>query len=67
MAKVKVKELKKGEWFTRKQVEFPTEKQVFVRGEYDRSEKKYECWKFEDVNDTFFMDGNKEVFTDFVF
>ena len=24
---------------------------VWVRGEYVRGEKKYECWRYDDIND----------------
>ena len=64
---MKLKELKKGEYFTRKAVEYPTEKQVWVRGSYDRSTKKYDCWRFDDVCISAEIPGNKEVFTDFIF
>ena len=64
---MKLKELKKGEYFTRKAVEYPTEKQVWVRGSYDRSTKKYDCWRFDDVCISTEIPGNKEVFTDFIF
>ena len=62
-----IKELKIGEYFTVKPIENPTEKQVFIRGEYDRTEKKFECGKFSDINYTRYIDGNREVYTDFTF
>ena len=62
-----VKELKKGDYFTLKPIEEPKESQVYVRGEYDRSEKKYSCYKFSDVNAERFYKGDKEVYTDFIF
>ena len=40
---MKIKDLKKGAFFTKKPVDNPKESQVWIRGEYDRSEKKYEC------------------------
>ncbi len=64
---MKLKDVKKGEYFTKKQIEYPTEVQVFVRGEYDRSMKKYECWKWSDVNSVQYLDGKKEVYIDFTF
>ena len=64
---MKLKELKRGEYFTKKSIEFPNEKQVFVRGEYDRELKKYECYRFSDINDYVYISGSKEVFTEFVF
>ena len=62
-----VKELKKGDYFTKKNIEYPNENQVFIRAEYDRTEKKYVCYRFSDVNDIQYIKGSKEVFTDFIF
>lgn len=62
-----VKELKKGEFFTKKPITNPNYNQVFVRGEYDRSSKKYECCRFSDMNNTTFLKGDTEIYTDFVF
>ncbi len=64
---MKIKELQLGDFFTKNPTEHPRESQVWVRGEYDRSERKYECWKFGDINHTAFMKGDLEVHTDFVF
>lgn len=36
----KIKELKIGEYFTIKPTENPKESQVYIRGEYDRADKK---------------------------
>lgn len=64
---MKLKDLKRGEYFTIKPIENPTENQVYIRGEYDRSEKKYDCEKFSDISYSRMFDGNKEVYTDFTF
>lgn len=64
---MKLKDIKRGEYFTKKAVEYPTDNQVFVRGEYDRELRKYECHRFDDVNSTCFISGSKEVYTDFIF
>lgn len=64
---MKLKDLKVGEYFTLKPIEEPTENQVYIRGEYDRSEKKYDCGKFSDISYSRMFDGNKEVYTDFTF
>ena len=37
-----LKNLKKGEYFTIKPIEAPTEKQVYIKGDYDRASKNYE-------------------------
>lgn len=62
-----IKDLKIGEYFTLKSIENPTEKQVFIRGEYDRTEKKYECGRFDDISYTHYLSGKTEVYTDFTF
>lgn len=64
---MKVKDLKIGEYFTIKPIENPKESQVYIRGEYDRTDKKYCCGKFSDVSAYKMLDGNKEVYTDFIF
>lgn len=64
---MKLKDLKIGEYFTLKPIENPTEKQVFIRGEYDRTEKKYECGRFDDISYTRYLSGKTEVYTDFTF
>lgn len=62
-----LKDLKTGEYFTLKPIENPTEKQVFIRGEYDRTEKKYECGRFDDISYTRYLSEKTEVYTDFTF
>ena len=62
-----LKNLKKGEFFTKKAIENPTEKQVWIRGDYDRSERKYECTRFDDICATCYIQGAKEVYTEFTF
>lgn len=64
---MKLKDLKIGEYFTLKPIENPTEKQVFIRGEYDRIEKKFECGRFDDISYTRYLSGKVEVYTDFTF
>ena len=64
---MKLKDLKKNDLFTKKQIEHPTEHQVFIRGEYDRTERKYLCTRFDDHCDSYLIPGEKEVFTDFIF
>ena len=63
----KISSLKKGEFFTKKQIDYPTDSQVWIRGEYDREQKKYECQLFGDANRFCYLGGKKEVFVDFVF
>lgn len=62
-----IKELKKGEWFTLKEIEEPKASQVYIRGEYDRESKTYACYKWEDVNEERYYKSTKAVFTEFTF
>lgn len=62
-----IKDLKKGEFFTLKPIDEPKESQVYIRGDYDRSEKKYECGKFSDISAYRMFKGDKVVYTDFTF
>ncbi len=48
---VQLGNLKKGEYFIRK----PSSNVVYVRGDYDRSQGKYECTKFDDTNSSTFF------------
>ena len=64
---MKLKELKPGAFFTRKPVDAPTEKQVYVRGAYDRAQKKYECTSWADTSRCIYLKGETEVYTDFIF
>ena len=64
---MKIKELKKGEFFTLKPINNPKETQVYIRGDYDRETRKYSCGKFSDISFSRLFDGNKEAYTDFTF
>ncbi len=64
---MKIKEMKQGEFFTRKAVDVPAGRQVYIRGAYDREMKKYECQNFDDANRFIYLKGDAKVFTDFVF
>ena len=64
---VKIKDLKKGEWFTLKPIDEPKESQVYIRGDYDRTEKKFCCDKFSDISVWRLFKGDKVVYTDFYF
>lgn len=64
---MKLKELKKGELFTLKPIEFPRESQIFVKDEYDRSERKYWAIKWNNICEGKYIPGDREVYTEFVF
>lgn len=69
---VKIKDLKKGDFFVLKNPvnidadEMPEER-VYVRGDYDRTDKKYGCYRFSDVNRESYFKGERVVYTDFTF
>ena len=63
----KIKELKTGEYFTLKPVEYPKEGVVWVRGNYEHSCKKYSVHKWSDICHESFMKGNRNVYVDFTF
>ena len=74
--RVRIKDLKPGDLFTLKPVpedttndnlRVPKESQVYIRKEYDRSERKYWCQKWSDISDGKCLSGDREVYTDFVF
>ena len=64
---MQLKDLKKGDWFTLKPIEYPKESQVYIKGDYDRTDKKYECSKFSDVCYSRMLKGTTTVYTDFIF
>lgn len=62
-----IKELKRGEFFTRKPIDLPKENQVYIKGDYDRGTRSYTCTRFDDVCRSINLPGDKEIYTDFVF
>ena len=64
---MKLRELKKGEWFTLKPIAEPKASQVYIREDYDRSEKKYVCGKFSDISASRLLKPDTTVYTEFVF
>ena len=60
---VPLKSTQKGDYIKKT----PTAKKVWVRGEYDRSERRYLLTDFEDVNHTIYMKASHMVFVDFTF
>lgn len=67
MKQVNLKELKKGEYFTMKPIEEPTEDQVWVKGEYIRQAGKYSTYKFIDTNHEILRKGDTRVYINFSF
>lgn len=62
-----IREIKKGDFFTLKEIAEPKESQVYIKGDYDKSTKTYSCYKFSDVNNERFLKGSKEIYTGFTF
>ncbi len=62
-----ISKLKVGQYFTFKPIEEPTEKQVYVRGDYDKSIRKYEYYNFADVCFLNFAKRDRIVYVDFIF
>ena len=58
-----IKELKIGEFFKLKE----DSQRVYIRYEYDRSEKKYCCTAFDDISEWRMFKGDKKVFAGFTF
>lgn len=64
---MKLKDLKKGEFFTLKPIAEPKSSQVYIKDEYDRSEKKYLAIKFSDISVGRLFKSDTTVYTDFTF
>ena len=64
---VKLAALNKGTFFVKKNISDPKESQVWVKSDYIRSEKKYECYRFDDINNVCYIPGSKTVFIGFTF
>ena len=62
-----LKDVQKGEIFTKKPIEEPQATQVLIRGEYDRGERKYEISRFSDFCNTAYLKGTAKVYTGFTF
>ena len=65
--RVQLKEIKKGDYFTLKEIAEPKESQVYIKGDYDKASKTFSVCKFSDVNSEKFLKSTKEVFTGFTF
>lgn len=64
----KIKDLKKGEFFTLKDYgECPDESKVYIRDSYDRTAKKYSCYKWSDINHESMIKADRTVFVGFTF
>ena len=66
---MKLKELKRGDYFTRQPMHEQEAKasQVYIKEDYDRSTKKYWCQKWDDISRGIELKGDTEVYQDFTF
>ena len=62
-----VKELRKGDMFTLRPIPYPKDSQVYVREEYDRSERKYCCGRCDDISYSRLLKPDTPVYTDFIY
>ena len=67
MQGIKLKDLKKGEFFTRKPIEEPKENQVFIKDFYVREDKKWFCQRWSNISDGIELKGDTIVYTEFYF
>lgn len=67
MKAILLKYVKKGAYFTIRPIEEPTEKQVYIREDFCRDIKRYECSKYADVCSCSYWKGDKIVYVDFIF
>ncbi len=66
---MKLRELKHGDFFTLKSFsgKTPTDKQVYIKGEYDRSSRKYDCGRCDDISYSRSFKADTEIYTDFTY
>lgn len=64
MTYAQLKDVKKGEFF---RISPSDTAPVWVRDDYNRSTKKYECYKFDDMNHLGEFKGTRIVIIDFEF
>ena len=64
-----VKDLKKGEFFTLKPCNGAEvdDNKVYIRGDYDKAEKRYICGRCDDISYSRLFRGDKVVYTDFTY
>ena len=63
MQQVKLSAVKKGEFIKRK----ADARKVYIRGEFDRTEKKYRCDDWDDISRDVLLKGETMVFVGFDF
>ena len=63
MQNVTIKSVKPGEYIKRK----ADSKAVYVKGEYCRTSKAFECYDADDINKTIMIKSDKIVFVGFTY
>lgn len=63
MQNVKINQVKSGDYIMRT----ATAKTVYIRGDYDRASKSYECTDTNDMNRSIFIKSGKMVFIGFTY
>jgi hypothetical protein len=63
MQQVNIKSVKQGEYIKRK----ADAKTVYIKGDYDRASKSYECTDTEDINRQIYIKADKPVFVGFTY
>ncbi len=66
---MKLKELKHGDFFTLKPHNGGnvTDKQVYIKGDYDRNSRKYDCGRCDDISYSRSFKADTEIYTDFTY
>jgi hypothetical protein len=62
-----LKSLNKGDYFTIGLADEPKSSQVYVKDYYDRTSKKWYCYKFDDVNSGRYLKPDRVVCHGFTF
>jgi hypothetical protein len=62
MIPVSLSNVKKGNYFTLKNVDKPKSKDLYVKGDYESSLKAYSCYKYDDVKKEIFIKEIKIVY-----
>lgn len=60
---IEIEKVKKGDIFKRKE----DSKKVYVKGDYSREKKRYECYDFDDINSFIYLKKGKKVVVNFEF
>ena len=61
-----LRNLKKGTLFTKNEIAYPNESQVWIKGDYVRSMKRFECYRYYDAKVEYML-PDKIVYTDMTF